>query len=128
MGKDIGMSTPSGNLQQSSTATYSQAVQYLEGARSRMTAVQGQVADAAATLSAHYQGPDGQAYAQVMANWSAEVDRIKATCEAMENQLDNSMMASNKTQSDSMGAVQQQSHLSISHGSTSDGVYSMLTN
>jgi hypothetical protein len=128
MGKDIGMSTPSGNLQQSSTATYSQAVQYLEGARSRMTAVQGQVADAAATLSAHYQGPDGQAYAQVMANWSAEVDRIKATCEAMENQLDNSMMASNKTQSDSMGAVQQQGHLSISHGSTSDGVYSTLTN
>ncbi|WP_329133369.1 hypothetical protein OG552_15720 [Streptomyces sp. NBC_01476] len=121
------MSTPSGNLQQSSTATYATAVQYLEGARSQMAAVQGQVADAAATLSAHYQGPDGHAYAQVMANWSAEVDRIKATCEAMENQLDNSLMASNKTQSDNSGAVQQAGHLSISHGSVSDGVYSSLT-
>ncbi|MFC4035939.1 hypothetical protein ACFO3J_31415 [Streptomyces polygonati] len=121
------MSTPSGNLQQSSTATYSQAVQFLENARSRMTAVQGQVRDAASSLSSHYQGPDGQAYAQVMATWLSEVDRIKATCEAMEDQLDNSLMASNKTQSDNMGAVQQQSHLSITHGSTSDGVYSAMT-
>jgi hypothetical protein len=121
------MSTPAGNMQQSSTATYSQAVQFLESARSKMTAVQGQVADAAATLSGHYQGPDGQAYAQVMANWSAEVDRIKATCEAMENQLDNSMQASNRAQSDNMGAVQQTGHLSITHGSVSDGVYSALS-
>jgi hypothetical protein len=121
------MSTPSGNLQQSSTATYSQAVQYLETARSRMTAVQGQVADAAATLAANYGGVDGQAYAQVMATWSSEVDRIKATCEAMENQLDNSLQASNKTQSDNSGLVQQQSHLSITHGSVSDGVYGALT-
>ncbi|MYS21406.1 hypothetical protein GA0115240_13004 [Streptomyces sp. DvalAA-14] len=121
------MSTPSGNLQQSSTATYSQAVQSLENARSRMTAVQGQVRDAAATLSSHYQGPDGQAYAQVMNTWLSEVDRIKATCEAMEDQLDNSLQASNKAQSDNLGAVQQQSHLSITHGSTSDGVYSAMT-
>jgi hypothetical protein len=121
------MSTPSGSLQQSSTATYSQAVQYLENARTQMTQIQGQVADSAATLGTNYQGPDGQAYAQVMANWSAEVDRIKATCEAMENQLDNSLMASNKSQSDASGAVQQAAHLSITHGSTSDGVYGALT-
>lgn len=121
------MSTPSGTTQQSSTATYSQAVSYLETARSKMTAVQQQVADAAATLSTHYQGPDGQAYAQVMAAWSAEVDRIKATCEAMENQLDTSLQASNKTQSDNLGAVQQAGHLSITHGSVSDGVYGALT-
>jgi hypothetical protein len=122
------MSTPSASTQQSSTATYSQAVSYLEAARSKMTTVQQQVADAAATLSSHYQGADGQAYAEVMATWSAEVDRIKATCEAMEDQLDNSLQASNKTQSDNLGAVQQASHLTITHGSVSDGVYGALTN
>jgi hypothetical protein len=37
------------------------------------------------------------------------------------------MQASNKTQSDNLGAVQQASHLSITHGSVSDGVYGALT-
>lgn len=121
------MSTPSGNLQQSSTSTYGTAIQYLEAARSRMTAIQGQVADAAATLSSHYGGADGQAYAQVMAIWSSEVDRIKATCEAMENQLQTSMVNSNKAQGAGVDAVRQQSRLSIAPGAVSDSVFSSLT-
>lgn len=120
------MSTPTGNLQQSSTATYGTAIQYLENARNRMTAIQAQVADAAATLSSHYGGPDGQAYAQVMATWSNEVDRIKATCEAMENQLNTSMATSNKAQSAGIDVVQQQGGLTIDSG-VSDNVFTTLT-
>lgn len=124
------MSTPSGSLQQSSTATYSQAVNYLETARSQMTQIQSQVSEEVSALAAKYGGVDGQGYTQVMKTWLEEVDRIKATCEAMENQLNNSMVASNKTQSANEQAVQQQQQVqsSITHGSVSNGVYSSMTN
>ncbi|MER7183285.1 hypothetical protein ABT404_28085 [Streptomyces hyaluromycini] len=119
------MST-SGNLQESSTKTYSNAISLLEDARTQMTTIQGQVADAAATLHTNYQGADGQAYAQVMATWSAEVDRIKNTCMAMENQLRTSMTSSNNTQNNNENLVRLQQNLSAI-GSPSDSVYSTLT-
>ncbi|MGW3284590.1 WXG100 family type VII secretion target [Streptomyces sp. NPDC001002] len=118
--------SPSGNLQESSTRTYSNAISFLEDARTRMTTIQGQVSDAAATLHTNYQGADGQAYAQVMATWSSEVDRIKNTCMAMENQLRNSMTSSNKTQSHNNDMVNSQLNLSVT-GSPGDNVYSTLT-
>jgi uncharacterized protein YukE len=123
------MSTPSGSLQQSSTATYSQAVSYLENARTQMSQIQSSVSEQVSALTAAYGGVDGQAYTQVMKTWLEEVDRIKATCEAMENQLNNSLVASNKAQGDNEQAVQQQQQLqaSITHGSVSDGVYSSMT-
>ncbi|MFI5635345.1 hypothetical protein ACIA8E_39580 [Streptomyces sp. NPDC051664] len=89
-----------------------------------MTASQGRVQDSVAALSSNYQGEDGHAYQQVMETWLGEVDRIKATCEAMENHLNESAAASGKANA---GALEKLSHL-ITHGSVSDGVYSDLTN
>ncbi|MFF9488135.1 hypothetical protein [Streptomyces sp. NPDC014676] len=70
-----------------------------------MTKIQGQVETAKATLQTNYQGPDGHAYARVMETWLSEVDRIKRTCEAMENQLGFSMQASNNAQAGAMEEV-----------------------
>lgn len=121
------MSTPTGQQQQSSTATYSQAIQYLENARSRMTQVQMQVQDAKVSLQSHYQGPDGQAYSNVMDTWLSEVDRIKATCQAMENQLSNSMQASNNVQGHNFDAVLNQAKLNPFGGSVGNGAYNVMT-
>jgi hypothetical protein len=113
--------------QQSSTATYGQAIQSLENARARMTAIQAQVQQAKAALQTQYQGPDGHAYAQVMDTWLAEVDRIKQTCEAMENQLGNSMQASNKVQSSNYQAVVNQGKLTPFGNSVEHGTYAAMT-
>ncbi|MFF5408534.1 hypothetical protein ACFY8K_37525 [Streptomyces misionensis] len=119
------MSTPAGR-QQSSTATYSQAIRNLEHARTRMSTIQQQVQEAKTTLQAHYQGPDGQAYSQVMDTWLGEVDRIKSTCEAMENQLGNSMRSSNAAQSHGLDAVVGQGRLSALGGSVAGGAYAAM--
>lgn len=119
------MSTPAGR-QQSSTATYSQAINNLENARSRMTTIQQQVQEAKTTLQAHYQGPDGQAYSQVMDTWLNEVDRIKRTCEAMENQLGNSMQSSNSAQGSVLNAVVDQGRLTAFGSSVAGGAYSAM--
>ncbi|MEU0949406.1 WXG100 family type VII secretion target [Streptomyces canus] len=105
------MSTPAGNMQQSSTATYTQAIETLEQAKNHMTTIQGQVLDAKSNLQSRYSGADGQAYSQVMQTWLEEVDRIKNTCEAMQNQLGNSMQASSGTQSENLQAVYDQGKL-----------------
>ncbi|MFE6894441.1 hypothetical protein [Streptomyces sp. NPDC057694] len=120
------MSTPPSGRQQSSTATYNQAITSLENARSRMTTIQGQVQDAKTTLQAHYQGPDGQAYSQVMDTWLSEVDRIKRTCEAMENQLGVSMQSSNKAQGSVLDAVVDQGRLTPFGSSVASGAYSAM--
>ncbi|CAM5491553.1 hypothetical protein [Streptomyces fumanus] len=101
------MSTPAdtGQQQHSSTATYDQAISLLEGARSSLTAIQDQVRTAKQTLQVHYQGPDGHAYANVMQTWLDEVNRIKSTCAAMENQLGISMQSANNVQAGAMQAV-----------------------
>jgi len=121
------MSTPSGQQQTSSTATYSQAIQSLETARSSLTAQQATVQDAKTVLQSHYQGPDGQAYANVMDTWLQEVDRIKQTCEAMENQLGNSMQADNKVQSSNFQAVVDQGKLTAFGSSVENNTYAALT-
>lgn len=120
------MSAPN-NQQQSSTATYSQAIQILEHARGQMTAIQGQVQAAKATLQSHYAGPDGQAYSQVMQTWLEEVDRIKNTCAAMENQLGNSMQADNRVQSANYQAVVDQGKLTPYGNSVENGAYNAMT-
>ncbi|GAB1340697.1 hypothetical protein ACE1SV_72870 [Streptomyces sp. E-15] len=122
------MSTPTnGRLQESSTATYSQAISSLEGARSQMTLIQGEVQQAKATLQAHYQGEDGRAYARVMDTWLSEVDRIKRTCEAMENQLGNSMQSSNSAQAGAQQAiVDGDGHLTAFGSDVENGTYTAM--
>lgn len=120
------MSTPIGQ-QQSSTATYNQAIQSLENAKSRMTTIQGQVQEAKANLQSHYQGPDGQAYSQVMDVWLSEVDRIKSTCDAMTNQLTTSMQTSNRTQSANLQSVASQAKLTPFGSATESGAYTAMT-
>jgi uncharacterized protein YukE len=120
------MSTPNGQ-QASSTATYSQAIQSLESAKSQMNTIQGQVQQAKADLQVRYQGPDGQAYARVMDTWLEEVDRIKRTCEAMENQLGNSMQQSNKVQGDNLQAVSNQGNLTPFGSGVESGAYTAMT-
>ncbi|MER5699810.1 hypothetical protein ABT255_52735 [Streptomyces mirabilis] len=120
------MSTPSGQMQHSSTATYSHAIQVLESAKTQMTAIRGQVEEAKATLSAHYGGPDGQAYAQVMETWCQEVDRIMNTCEAMQNQLGNSMQSNNKVQSGNLQAVYNQGRLTPFGSQVESGAYTAM--
>lgn len=120
------MSTPSGQ-QQSATKTYSQAIEMLEDAKTHMATIQGQVQEAKAVLQSRYQGPDGRAYSQVMDTWLAEVDRIKSTCEAMQNQLGNSMQSSNNVQGANLEAVYNQGRLTPFGSSVADGVYTDLT-
>ncbi|MFG2631468.1 hypothetical protein [Streptomyces sp. NPDC048473] len=120
------MSTPAGQ-QQSSTATYSQATQALEGANTEMSTIQGQVEQAKAVLQTNYQGPDGHAYAQVMDTWLAEVDRIKHTCNAMEHQLQNSMQSSNTTQATNEQAVANQGKMTVFGSAAESGAYSAMT-
>ncbi|MFD8810915.1 hypothetical protein ACFV23_05345 [Streptomyces sp. NPDC059627] len=121
------MSTP-GNMQESSKKTYTDAITLLGDARTKMTTVQSQVQDAAADLQARYQGADGQAYAQVMKIWLEEVDRIKHTCMAMENQLTNSMNNSENTQSGNLDLALGQKNLSaFGLSPASDAVFSQLT-
>ncbi|MFQ6144470.1 hypothetical protein ACLMNJ_15545 [Streptomyces seoulensis] len=95
----------SGNKVVSSTATYGQAISSLEDARSSMTTIQSTVSDAKAALQAAYQGADGKAYAHVMETWLQEVDRIKNTCIAMENQLGFSAQSSGKAQANALQHV-----------------------
>ncbi|MCX5355741.1 hypothetical protein [Streptomyces mirabilis] len=123
------MSTPpaNGRLQESSTATYGQAISSLESARSQMTLIQGDVQQAKATLQAHYQGEDGRAYARVMDTWLNEVDRIKRTCEAMENQLGNSMQSSNSAQAGAHQAiVDGDGHLTAFGSDVENGTYNAM--
>jgi uncharacterized protein YukE len=116
------MSTPAGNLQQSSSATYNQAIQSLRNADTQMAQVQAQVDEAKATLQSNYGGSDGQAYAQVMTSWLQEVDRIRNTCEAMENQLFTSMGSANKAQGMSIDEISAQGKLSA----TAEGAFNGL--
>ncbi|MGC0379694.1 hypothetical protein [Streptomyces sp. SAI-229] len=121
------MSTPSGTQQQSSSATYDLAIKSLETARSNMTKIQGQVETAKATLQTNYQGPDGHAYARVMETWLSEVDRIKRTCEAMENQLGFSMQASNNVQAGAMDAVVSDGQLTAFGGDVQNDTYNAMS-
>ncbi|HEY5834689.1 hypothetical protein [Streptomyces sp.] len=121
------MALASGQQQQSSTATYGQAIQSLENARDRITAIQGQVQQAKAALQTQYQGPDGHAYAQVMDTWLQETERIKGTCAAMENELGISLQASNNVQASNYQAVVDQGKLTSFGGSVEHGTYSALT-
>jgi uncharacterized protein YukE len=120
------VSTPSDQTQQSSTATYSQAIQSLEHAKTRMNTIKGQVQMAKADLQVRYQGPDGQAYARVMDTWLGEVDRIERTCDALENQLGNSMQTSNRTQSGALQAVVDGGRLTAFGGSLAGDTYSAM--
>ncbi|MGW0876562.1 hypothetical protein ACWD3J_39985 [Streptomyces sp. NPDC002755] len=114
------MST-SGQFQQSSTATYNQAIQLLEGAQTQMTQIQGQVTTAKANLQSRYGGVDGQAYSEVMRTWLEEVDRIKSTCEAMQNQLNISLRRSAGAQSGALDAVHSQGRLTPFAGGAGGG-------
>lgn len=120
------MSTPAGQ-QQSSTATYGQAIQALEDAKTEMNTIQGQVLEAKAALQVRYQGPDGQAYSQVMDTWLAEVDRIKSTCDAMENELGISMQSSNNVQQQNLQAVSDQGKLTAFGSAVESGAYKAMT-
>ncbi|KPI20819.1 hypothetical protein OK006_9445 [Actinobacteria bacterium OK006] len=120
------VSTPSGQAQQSSTATYSQAIRSLEHAKTRMNTIKGQVQMAKADLQVRYQGPDGQAYSRVMDTWLGEVDRIERTCDALENQLGNSMQTSNRTQSGVLQAVVDDGRLTAFGGSLAGDTYSAM--
>ncbi|MET8566294.1 hypothetical protein ABZV75_39185 [Streptomyces flaveolus] len=101
------MSTPAdiSHKQQSSTATYNHAISLLEGARSSLIQVRRDVETEKNTLQANYGGEDGRAYAQVMATWMQEVERIEHTCRAMEHQLESSAGTSNRAQGAAADAV-----------------------
>ncbi|MEB3962997.1 hypothetical protein OKJ48_22505 [Streptomyces kunmingensis] len=121
------MSTPTGSTQQSSTATYSQAIESLNNAKTQMTTIQGQVEAAKADLQARYGGEDGRAYARVMETWLSEVDRIKSTCDAMQNQLTNSMHLSDKTQLNNLETVHGQTRLSALGSPAENNAFSTMT-
>ncbi|MFM9498996.1 hypothetical protein ACKI1Q_36015 [Streptomyces galilaeus] len=120
------MSTPSNQTQQSSTATYGQAITSLEHAKTRMNTIKGQVQMAKADLQARYQGPDGLAYSRVMDTWLGEVDRIQRTCDALENQLGNSMQSSNRTQSGVLQAVVDEGRLTAFGSSLAGDTYTAM--
>ncbi|WP_177246579.1 hypothetical protein [Actinacidiphila alni] len=98
----------------------------MQNANQRIQSIQSQVEEAKSRLATAYQGADGQAYAQVMNTWLEEVDRIKMTCEAMQNQLGNSMQANNNVQSNNYQAVADQFKLTSFGSSVENGAYSAM--
>ncbi|MFJ5266788.1 hypothetical protein ACIQAC_40680 [Streptomyces sp. NPDC088387] len=103
------MSTP---LQASQEQTYRSAISLLENARSALTASQGRISDAAATLGVDYKGSDGMAFGQLLEKWLNEVNQIKNTCGLMEEQLETSLRNSSNTQGDADEMVNRQMNLS----------------
>jgi uncharacterized protein YukE len=114
-------------MQQSSTATYSAAISYLQNAESRLVGIAGNVQGVRGSLLQTYGGVDGQAYAQVIQTWLDEVERIRHTCEAMQHQLEASMSSDNKAQGHNLDAVSRQKTLTPFNSPVATSTYGAMT-
>ncbi|MCF2131845.1 hypothetical protein L1I79_36305 [Strepomyces sp. STD 3.1] len=102
------MSTPPPTLQQSSTATYSTAIQSLEGAQGKLILIAQDVQNEKAALATSYQGEDGQMFQQVLDQWLRGEDYIYRKCQDLIDALTATMSRSGKTQGGNVQLVTSQ--------------------